>query len=156
MESQIKSTSSRRRLARVGILLALRASTFLPCGKLRLSMNHRLTLASIVLTLLLGLIAIRQFMLPAPKTITPTLTNQPELCLTCHDGIEEISPAHPVEAFGCVICHGGNALALDENLAHAGLRGGKNPADFSVVEASCGGAECHSGTSADQRDHIQR
>ncbi|MFN8594805.1 MAG: hypothetical protein U0559_01275 [Anaerolineae bacterium] len=119
-------------------------------------MNRRLTLASIVLTLLLGLIAFRQFTLPAPKSLTPTLTNQPELCLTCHDGVEEISPSHPVEAFGCVICHGGSALALDKNLAHAGLRGGKNPADFSVVEASCGGVECHSGTSADQRDHIQR
>ncbi len=67
---------------------------------------------------------------PAAKSITPTLTNKPELCLTCHDGIEEISPSHPIQTFGCVICHGGNALALDKTLAHTGLRGGKNPSDF--------------------------
>jgi hypothetical protein len=84
------------------------------------------------------------------------LTNKPELCLTCHDGIEEISPSHPVQTFGCVICHGGNALALDKNLAHTGMRGGKNPSDFGVVEASCGGSQCHSGSAADHNDHIQR
>ncbi len=119
-------------------------------------MNRYLTLASIALLLVIGLIIVRQAALPAPKSITPTLTNQPELCLTCHDGIEEISAAHPVTVFGCVLCHGGNALALDKDLAHAGLRGGQNPADFSVVEASCGGAQCHSGSIDDQRDHIQR
>ncbi len=119
-------------------------------------MNRYLTFASIALLLVIGLIIARQAALPAPKSITPTLTNQPELCLTCHDGIEEISAAHPTAVFGCVICHGGNALALDKDLAHAGLRGGKNPADFSVVEASCGGAQCHSGSIDDQRDHIQR
>jgi hypothetical protein len=61
-----------------------------------------------------------------------------------------------IQTFGCVICHGGNALALDKNLAHTGLRGGKNPSDFSVVETSCGGSECHSGAVADHNDHIQR
>ena len=45
---------------------------------------------------------------------------------------------------------------MDKNLAHTGLRGGKNPADFSVVEASCGGSQCHSGSAADHNDHIQR
>jgi hypothetical protein len=119
-------------------------------------MNRHLTLASIALLLVIGLIAVRQATLPAPRSITPTLTGQPELCLTCHDGIEEISAAHPTGVFGCVLCHGGNALALDKNLAHAGLRGGRNPADFSVVEASCGGSQCHSGSINDQRDHIQR
>ncbi len=36
------------------------------------------------------------------------------------------------------------------------MRGGKNPADFSVVQASCGGSDCHSGPAATYRDHIQR
>ncbi|MER3514298.1 MAG: hypothetical protein C4310_07840, partial [Chloroflexota bacterium] len=76
--------------------------------------------------------------------------------LTCHDGIEEISPSHPLATFGCVRCHGGNALALDKTLAHTGLRGGRNPSDFSVVEASCGGSDCHSGSAEAQRDHIHR
>ena len=119
-------------------------------------MNRHLTLAALALLLVIGLIAVRQLTLPAPQSITPTLTHQPELCLTCHASLEEISASHPVEAFGCVICHGGNALALDQNLAHTNLRGGPNPSDFSAVEASCGGAQCYAGAIADQRDHIQR
>ncbi len=113
-------------------------------------------LASITLTALMTLAIIHQLSLPAPRSITPTLTGKEELCLTCHYGIEEISKSHPVEAFGCVSCHGGDPLALDKNLAHANLRGGKNPADFSVAAQSCGGSQCHSGSIADQRDHIQR
>ncbi|MBI5584896.1 MAG: hypothetical protein HY892_13875 [Deltaproteobacteria bacterium] len=73
-----------------------------------------------------------------------------ERCLTCHFGIEEISSAHPVQSFGCTICHGGNGLALDKDLAHQGLLGGANPADFRVVHLTCGrrapdGTRCHSG-----------
>ncbi|HZY44058.1 MAG TPA: hypothetical protein VFF70_04835 [Anaerolineae bacterium] len=111
---------------------------------------------SILLTSLMTLAIIRQLSLPAPRSITPTLTGKQELCLTCHYGIEEISKSHPVEAFGCVSCHGGDPLALDKQVAHTGLRGGKNPADFSAVEASCGGSQCHSGSIADNNDHIQR
>ena len=83
------------------------------------------------------------------RTVVPTLTGQPELCLTCHVGIEEISASHPVDAFGCIICHGGERLALDKKLVHKTLRGGRNPSDFSVVQQSCGqspaGVACHSG-----------
>jgi hypothetical protein len=90
------------------------------------------------------------------KVIVPTLTNRPELCLTCHDGIEEISPSHPVAAFGCTTCHGGDGMALDADLAHAGMHGGSNPADLAVADVACGGADCHSGDPAGGRDHIQR
>jgi len=55
-----------------------------------------------------------------------------------------------------VICHGGERLALDADLAHSTLRGGRNPSTFEVVEASCGGDTCHSGAAKEQRDHIQR
>jgi hypothetical protein len=113
-------------------------------------------LGSLLLTSLMTLAIIRQLSLPAPRSITPTLTGKQELCLTCHYGIEEISKSHPVEAFGCVACHDGDPLALDKEVAHTGLRGGKNPSDFSVAAASCGGSECHSGSIADNRDHIQR
>src|SRR5512143_4226823 len=119
-------------------------------------MDRRIISAAIALLLISALAVLVQLRAPVAKSLTPTLTNKPELCLTCHDGIEEISPSHPVQTFGCVICHGGNALALDKNLAHAGMRGGKNPSDFSVVEASCGGSQCHSGSTADHNDHIQR
>jgi hypothetical protein len=119
-------------------------------------MDRRIVFAAVSLFLVSAIAVLIQLNAPAAKSIIPTLTNQPELCLTCHDGIEEISPSHPVQTLGCVICHGGNALALDKNLAHTGMRGGKNPADFNVVEASCGGSQCHSGTTADHNDHIQR
>ncbi len=93
---------------------------------------------------------------PEPVTLIPTLTGQPEYCLTCHADLPEISPSHPIETFGCVLCHGGERLALDEDLAHSTMRGGGNPSDLSVVEASCGGSDCHSGSAAEDRDHIQR
>jgi len=93
---------------------------------------------------------------PKPVELTPTLTNQPEYCLTCHADVPEISKSHPVKVFGCVRCHGGERLALDADLAHSTMRGGANPSDLSVVEASCGGSNCHSGSEADSNDHIQR
>jgi ssDNA-binding Zn-finger/Zn-ribbon topoisomerase 1 len=80
---------------------------------------------------------------PEPKTIVPTLTGKPERCLTCHSGIEEISPAHPISAFGCVICHGGSALALSKTRAHRGLLGNRNPASLRVQEKTCGVEGCH-------------
>jgi len=89
-------------------------------------------------------------------SITPTLTGKPELCLTCHIGLAEISPSHPVEAFGCTTCHGGDPLALDEKRAHASLRGGRNPSDLAVVQQSCGGNSCHSDQVNPERDHIGR
>jgi hypothetical protein len=98
----------------------------------------------------------RQSRLPTPIALTPTLTGKVEYCLTCHSDLPEISPSHPVQTFGCVICHGGEPLALDANLAHSTLRGGANPSDLQVVAASCGGTNCHSGSAADHNDHIQR
>src|SRR5512140_532431 len=93
---------------------------------------------------------------PRPVELIPTLTGQPEYCLTCHADLPQISASHPVKAFGCVICHGGDRLALDANLAHSTMRGGPNPWDLSVVQQSCGGDQCHSGSTTDHRDHIQR
>jgi hypothetical protein len=93
---------------------------------------------------------------PQPVVLIPTLTDQPEYCLTCHNGIEEISAAHPTDAFGCVRCHGGERLALDEDLAHSTLRGGGNPSDLSVAAENCGGTECHAGSVESERDHIAR
>lgn len=91
-----------------------------------------------------------------PVELLPSLTGKPEYCITCHTDVPEISASHPMEAFGCVTCHGGERLALDADLAHSSMRGGANPSDLSVVEASCGGTSCHSGREADDRHHIQR
>ncbi len=93
---------------------------------------------------------------PMPVLLIPTLTDQAEYCLTCHTDLPEISSSHPVKTFGCVICHGGERLALNADLAHSSMRGGANPSDLSVVQQSCGGSNCHSGTAADNQDHIQR
>src|SRR5512142_1780234 len=93
---------------------------------------------------------------PKPVELTPTLTGQPEYCLTCHSDLPEISSSHPVKQFGCVICHGGERLAINAELAHSSMRGGANPSDLSEVEQSCGGSQCHSGSAADNQDHIQR
>ncbi len=81
-----------------------------------------------------------------------------ELCLTCHLGIEEISPSHPIEEFGCTSCHGGNPLSLDVSEAHQGLAGGGNPAAFDVAGSTCGGpgpngAPCHEGN-PDPEDNL--
>lgn len=93
---------------------------------------------------------------PQPHALTPSLTGKTEYCLTCHGDLPEISNAHPIETFGCVSCHGGERLALDADLAHSTLRGGRNPSDLSVVQTSCGGELCHSGNPDEYRDHIQR
>ncbi len=119
-------------------------------------MRRSLLFASLVLLIVLALAAWKESLRPAPRAMTPTLTGQVEYCLTCHADLPEISASHPVQAFGCVICHGGERLALEANLAHSTLRGGKNPSDLAVVQASCGGDNCHSGTAQAERNHIQR
>lgn len=93
---------------------------------------------------------------PHPIALTPSLTGETEYCLTCHSDLPEISSSHPVNTFGCVSCHGGERLALEANLAHSTLRGGRNPSDLTVVQTSCGGDLCHSGDPQENRDHIQR
>lgn len=115
-----------------------------------------LLLASSLLLLSLAAAVWYQNRRPQPVALIPTLTGQPEYCLTCHGDLPEISPSHPVETFGCVKCHGGERLALDADLAHSTMRGGQNPSDLLVVEASCGGSDCHSGAADQNRDHIHR
>jgi hypothetical protein len=119
-------------------------------------MQRHFFIASVVLFMVAGFAFWQQSRNPKPIAITPTITGQVEYCLTCHADLEEISQSHPVATFGCVLCHGGEPLALTADLAHSSMRGGANPSDLSVVEASCGGEMCHSGTPQVERDHIQR
>lgn len=92
------------------------------------------------------------------KEIKPTLTGKVERCLTCHEGIEEISPSHPVDSFGCVICHGGDGLGVTAEVAHRGLIGGRNPSDLAVIDRTCArpGGQCHSGRKADYQNSADR
>ena len=119
-------------------------------------MRKLIVIASALLLLTLLGIAWQERRGVKPVALIPTLTGKVEYCLTCHSDLPEISKSHPAKTFGCVICHGGEPLALDATLAHSTMRGGANPADFSVVQASCGGTNCHSGTAASYSDHIQR
>ncbi|MDI6812916.1 MAG: multiheme c-type cytochrome [Desulfitobacteriaceae bacterium] len=82
-----------------------------------------------------------------------------ELCLTCHLGIEEISPSHPMESMGCTVCHGGNALALDEKTAHQGMYGGGHPGRLNVTSVSCGSnanGQCHAGRKRPEDNMVER
>ncbi|MEO8612011.1 MAG: multiheme c-type cytochrome [Chloroflexota bacterium] len=72
--------------------------------------------------------------------MTPTLTGKPERCLSCHSGIESISTSHPTEKFGCVSCHGGNAMGLDAQTAHTEMV--RNPSSLDEAPKYCG--SCHS------------
>jgi len=118
--------------------------------------RYSLLVASLAFLLTLLIAGWVQSLRPNPIPLTPTLSGQLEYCLTCHSDLAQISNSHPVQTFGCVLCHGGEPLALDANLAHSTMRGGSNPSDFSVVQASCGGATCHSGTPESFSNHIQR
>ena len=119
-------------------------------------MRRLLPIASFLFLLTLLLVWWWNTRQPKSEELIPTLTGQVEYCLTCHMDVPEISTSHPVNTFGCNVCHGGERLALDADLAHSSMRGGKNPSDLSVVEESCGGSNCHSGSEAEQRNHIQR
>ncbi len=115
-----------------------------------------LLLGSAFLLIALGLAWGLEARHPEPVALTPSLTGYVEYCITCHADLPVISPSHPVETFGCVLCHGGERLALEADLAHSSMRGGGNPSALDVVEESCGGETCHGGTADDERDHIQR
>ncbi len=106
--------------------------------------------------------------------VTATLKDTPEVhvssyrnqthekCITCHDGIEEVSASHPRE-FGCTVCHGGNGDSVQKNAAHATLifdpnagTGKRNPSSLLVADKSCGQLNCHAGHAQQDRNHIQR
>ena len=65
-------------------------------------------------------------------------------CLSCHQGIEEISPMHK---FSCAQCHDGDEQAGDLKGAHAGLV--SNPSSLEHSGQKCG--PCH----ADQVKRVQ-
>jgi hypothetical protein len=85
-----------------------------------------------------------------------------ERCITCHDGISNVSPFHPPE-FGCSVCHGGEPESLEKEQAHATLiydpkagTGKRNPSSLSVVEQSCGQLYCHAGHADEDKNHVAR
>jgi hypothetical protein len=84
-----------------------------------------------------------------------------ERCLTCHDGVEDISPYH--KEFGCTICHRGNGESVVKKEAHEGLlygansrAGHRNPSNLRVVEQSCAISGCHAGHKQESLNHWPR
>ena len=77
-------------------------------------------------------------------------------CTTCHLGLNEASLAdvtqqpfrkhpvvpHPLDGFGCVICHGGQGAATTVGEAHHSERAGEEPIlPARYIESGCG--QCH-------------
>jgi hypothetical protein len=60
-------------------------------------------------------------------------------CLSCHEGIEDISPVMTAADVNCVTCHLGNPLGTTKEEAHRGMYA--NPSDFSIIDKTCG--QCH-------------
>lgn len=60
-------------------------------------------------------------------------------CLKCHEGIEQISDVPAMAELTCVQCHMGNSDGKTIENAHEGMWA--NPADFRVVDNTCG--TCH-------------
>ncbi|EGW37510.1 hypothetical protein [Desulfosporosinus sp. OT] len=95
-----------------------------------------------------------------PEIIDLILPNgKVERCKTCHIGIEEISSSHPSNTFGCVVCHGGNPLSLDETTAHAQMYGGSHPGSLNVASLSCGGTggngiSCHANNQEQAKNEV--
>ncbi len=60
-------------------------------------------------------------------------------CLKCHDGIEAIGDTPTKAKLPCISCHKGNPKGRTAQAAHKGMYA--NPADFRVVDKTCG--LCH-------------
>ena len=83
---------------------------------------------------------------PAGEMSAVKSTAQPGLkavvekgCLSCHEGIEDISPVMTAADVNCVTCHLGNPLGTTKEEAHRGMYA--NPSDFSIIDKTCG--QCH-------------
>lgn len=81
------------------------------------------------------------------KQIVPMVAGQREGCLVCHQGMTGFSTAHETKTLGCAACHLGNPFTLNKSLAHAGMT--LTPGNLSVVNQTCGTANCH-GSVADR------
>jgi len=90
------------------------------------------------------LLIVREHFTKRPQHLYETLSGRIEMCLSCHQK-EKLDPAHDTKILGCSPCHLGSPLAIDKEIAHAGIV--KNPGDLRVVEKTCSVQGCH-GTDA--------
>ncbi len=100
----------------------------------------RRVVASLFIVILLVLFTIMVWHTPHPREENAG-AQRPDRCLACHDDVRAMSEAHPVEDFGCAVCHLGNAQAKQQDNAHAGMV--INPSDLRWVDRTCGQTDCH-------------
>lgn len=106
-------------------------------------------------------IEIKQVVLPGLQRV--------DRCITCHLAVEDPSYAgyqqplayhpnhaqHPVEKFGCTICHQGQGRATDREAAHGHVKHWEHPMlPMKYIQASC--AKCHSAADLPQADFLAR
>ncbi len=75
-----------------------------------------------------------------PQSSAKAAWNDDKGCLSCHDGIERFSDKPAMSELSCTECHQGNGdEKTDKSRAHKNMYA--NPADFRVVDKTCG--TCH-------------
>ncbi len=71
------------------------------------------------------------------------LRGRVEGCLSCHDGVTGIEPAHAAQVAGCSGCHLGDPQAPGAEAAHRGLV--RVPGNLDTAALTCGRPGCHDG-----------
>lgn len=88
------------------------------------------------------------FLVLAIAIAVPATGQAAETCLSCHEGIENISEVKGMVELTCTDCHRGQAAASTAEEAHRGMYA--NPSDMRVVNETCGG--CH----PDEVDRVRK
>jgi len=68
-------------------------------------------------------------------------SSKKEHCQDCHLVQGSFSSFHNPKVIGCSSCHLGEPLGEDKNIAHSGMI--STPGNLSIVDKTCGKAECH-------------
>lgn len=104
-------------------------------------------------------ISLRRRFVPGIQQIWLPELGVVDRCATCHQGLREATLAdgipqpfrrhpsipHPIDAYGCVICHRGQGPATSVEEAHASQRSGEDPIlPARYIESGCG--QCHQNT----------
>ncbi len=97
-------------------------------------------LAVLLIVVVVLVLVVRELLLERPDQVYVTTSGRIDMCLSCHRE-EKLDPAHDPKVIGCASCHLGDPLAIDKDLAHAGMV--MNPGDLRVVEQTCGVEGCH-------------
>lgn len=74
-----------------------------------------------------------------PKSYTKIQSFQVDNCLNCHKNYGSLDENHPIEVFGCAMCHGGSANAKTKEEAHKQMV--INPSYLQHAQIFC--SNCH-------------